>query len=313
MFRKIWEWIKRPHGWALLLFYIFTAICVAGALYFCAVGQEAGLEFVAYLFYACAAVTFFYTVYTIVIFVPVIKRKITKRLKTNRFAANILDDYHFKTTVLAFLSFGITIAFALLNLVSAIWYRLIWYGAIAAYYIVLIVFRGGILFANKKCAKRFADNAEEYEKSKIRIYLASGIFLFLLEFAMMGAAVTQMVLSKRPVQSGEIMTISNAAYAFLKISMAVYNLVKAHKLSNPVTQSLRNLNFADACMSVVSLTALMISTFGGEDSAAEIQHMKYIVGFAVCAMIMAMAVFMIMKAHKRLKSYKRNGECKHER
>lgn len=312
MLKKFWEWIKRPHGWRLLLFYIFTVICVTGSILFTVIGQETVYGFVAYVFYAFAAITFAYTVYTIVIFVPLLKHKITEKLKTNKLAANVLEDYDFKTKFFALISFVITIAFAVMNLVSAIRYRLVWYGALAAYYFVLILFRGGVLFANKKCAHKYAENADEYEKSKLRIYLASGAFLIILEFAMVGA-VTQMMLSERPAQSGEIMAITNAAYTFYKIIMAVCNLVKARKLNDPVTQSLRNLNFADACMSVVSLTVLMLSTFDTAESAGAMRYMKYIVGFVVCAVIIAMAAFMIIRADKKLKSLTANGESANER
>lgn len=307
MFRKLREWIKRPHGRALIPFYIFTAVCIAGAIAFSIAGQGTGFGFIAYIFYGLAAVTLGYTVYTLVIVAPTVKRNITEKLKTNKFAANVLEDYDFKTTVFALLSFGITVAFATMNLVSAIRYKLIWYDAIAAYYFALILFRGGILLANKNRAKKFADNPDEYEKSKWQIYLASGSFLIVLDFIMIGA-VTQMLLSERPTQSGEIMTITNAAYTFFKITMAVYNLVKSRKLSNPVTQSLRNLNFADACMSIVSLTVLMISTFEGDEATAAMRYTKYVVGFVMCAVIIAMAAFMIIRANKRIEALKAEGE-----
>lgn len=307
MFKKLWEWIKHPHGWALIVFYVITAGCIAGAIVFSIVGQGTNYDFAAYLFYVLAAITLGYTVYTVVLFVPVVKRKITEKLKSHAFTANVLEDYDFKTTVFALLSFIITVAFATMNLVSAIIYRLIWYGALAAYYFVLIFFRGGVLLANKKCSKRFSENAAEYEKCKWKIYLASGAFLILLEFAMVGA-ITQMMLSERPTESGEIMAITNAAYTFYKIIMAILNLAKARKSQNPVTQSLRNLNFADACMSVVSLTVLLISTFNEEDSSMAIHYMKYVVGFVVCAMIIALAAFMIIKANQKIKTLKEESE-----
>lgn len=312
MFKKLWEWIKHPHGWALVSFYMFTAICMAGAIVFSIVGQETNFDFFAYVFYGLAAMTFGYTVYTIARIIPTIKRKITERLKSNKFTANVLENYDFKTMVFALLSFGMTIVFAIMNLASAIRYRLIWYGAIAAYYFVLILFRGGILLANKKCAKKFAENSDEYEKSKWNIYLSSGAFLILLEFAMIGA-VTQMMLSERPTQSGEIMAITNATYAFYKVAMAVYNLIKSRKFNNPVTQSFRNLNFSDACMSIVSLTVMMISTFGDDNPTAALQYMKYIVGFAMCAVIVAMATFMIIRANKKINILKARGETANER
>lgn len=311
MFKKLWAWIKHPHGLALVLFYIFTVICIAGAILFSIIGQTTGLGFVAYIFYAFAAITFGYTVYTVAIIFPTVKRKIKDKLKTNKFTASVLEDYDFKTTVFALLSFVITVAFATMNLVSAIRYRLIWYGAIAAYYFVLAFFRGGVLLANKKCAKKFADNPDVYEKSKWRIYLASGCFLIALEFAMIGA-ITQMMLSERPAQSNEIMAISNAAYTVYKIITAICNMVKARKLSNPVTQSLRNLNFADACMSVASLTVLMISTFDADNMTDAMQYTKYVVGFVVCAVIIFTAAFMIVRGNKKMNALKAVGETVNE-
>ncbi len=307
MFKRLWEWIKRPHGWALLLLHIFTAIFIAGAIVFSFIGQGTSYIFIAYIFYGFAAASLCYTVYTIIIFVPLIKRIITEKLKSNKFTAKVFESYDVKTTVFALLSFGITIVFATINLVSSIHFRLFWYGTIAAYYFVLIIFRGGILFAYKKCAEKFSDSEEKYEKSKLHIYLASGAFLILLEFAMIGA-VTQMMLSERPVQSSEILAIINAAYTFYKITMAIYNLVKARRSSNPVIRSLRSLNFADACMSVISLTVLMLSTFGVDNPTSSMNYVKYIVGFIGCAVIIIMAAFIIIRANKQIKLIKRGNE-----
>lgn len=191
----------------------------------------------------------------------------------------------------------------MVNLVNAISYTLVWYGVLSAYYFVLILFRGGVLFADKKCSERFKDDEKKTDISRWRINMASGAFLIVVELVMMGA-ITQMMLSERPVQSVEITAIITATYTFYKITMAVYNLIKARKISNPVTQSLRNLNFADACMSVVSLTVLLVSTFGDENTAVGIHYMKYAVGFFVCALIIAMATFMIISANKKITSLK---------
>lgn len=311
MFRKLWEWIKRPHGIALVLFYVFAAICIAGSVFFGIAGQGTRFYFVAYIFYGLGAATLAYTVYTVVIFAPTVKTSVAERLKTNRFAANMLEDYDYKTTVFALLSFAVTVAFAAMNLASAVRYRLVWYGAIAAYYFVLTMFRGGLLLAYKKCAKKYADDAYGYEKSKWKIHLACGAFLIVLELAMIGA-VAQMMLSDRPTRSGMIMAITSAAYTFYKIIMAVYNLNKSRKQNNPVTRSFRDLNFADACMSVVSLTVLMIATF--DDGPTEsMQYMKYAVGFAACAVIIALAVLTVIRADKKIKALKAAKEATDER
>lgn len=73
--------------------------------------------------------------------------------------------------------------------------------------------------------------------------------------------------------------------------MAIYNLLKARRFNDPVVQALRNVNFADACMSVASLTVAMLSTFGDFGGA---RIFEAVVGFAACAAIMVMAIRMIV-------------------
>lgn len=303
MFKKLRDWIKRPHGWGLILFYLFTAVCIGGSILFSIIGEGKSYSFVSYIFYVFAAITLGYTVYTIVIYAPKISDKVKENLKKHEFTAKILENYNYKTAVFSLISFGTTVALAVMNLVSLIRYHRLWYGAIAAYYFVLVLFRGCVLLSNRKFRKKYENDEKGYEKSQWRIYLASGAFLILLELSM-GLAITEMMISGRPTESGMILAITNAAYTFYKVSMAIHNLVKARKLSNPVTQSLRNLNFADVCMSIVSLTVLMISTFDGEKPTEVMQQVKYAIGLVVCAIIIVLATFMIIKASKKLNTFK---------
>lgn len=311
---KFLKWLKRPHGVFLVLIYLLAIAAITASIVLVVIGNKGGSETLSSLSYGLfvlAAVLLGFIIYTTVIYAPIIKQKITDKLKSFPFTASIMENYGFKTAVFSIVSFGITVAFATVNLVSAIRYRLLWYGAIAVYYFVLVLFRGGVLLADRLCKKRFAENEKEYENSKLKIYLASGAFLVLVEFAMI-AAVTQMMLSERPTESGTIMAIANAAFTFYKTAMAIYNFVKAKQFDNPVTQSLRNLNLADACMSVVSLTVLMISTFNsGDNINPAMNYVKPVVGFIACAVVIAIASVMILRANKKLKALK--GESENER
>lgn len=304
MFKKFWKWIQYPYGWGLILFYSITVICITGAIVCCTIIQVESYKIFAYIFYALAAITFGYTLYTIIIYTSALKQKIKKQLKANEFTTKLLEDYDFRTTIFAVWALMLNIVFAIMNLISAFLYQVLWYGIISIYYFMLVFFRGGILFTNKMCAKRFVNHANEYEKSKWKIYFASGGFLILLEFAMIGA-ITQMILSKHPIKSGIIIAITNAIYTFYKVTMSIYNLVKARKFSNPVVQSLRNLNLADASMSIVSLTVLMLSTFTNDRSTIAILVIKSSTGFTVCVGIILMALFMMIKARKKLQLLKR--------
>ncbi len=293
------EWIKKPRGIGLILLYIFTAIFIALSvvLLFIDNGSRV-IDAIKYPSFALAAVTLAYSIYTIIIYAPHLKNKVENSLKKNAVLSNLLEDYTYKTAIFAIFSVIITIAFATTNLVGAVKYKRVWYGAIAGYYFLLLLFRGGILVANRLCSKHL--KGVSYEKSKLMIYLIGGVFLILIEFAM-AAIITNLMLSNNANQKGEIMTIATAAYTFYKITMAIINLVKARKSQNPITQALRNINLADACMSLVSLTVLMLSTFGGEN---ELIYIKETTGFAVCTFIIVLAIIMIVRASKGLKKLK---------
>lgn len=229
-----------------------------------------------------------------------LKEKVKERISRNRFGKMFLEHYGFKTLVFAFLSLFISVAFAVFNGVIGVLERSLWYGALAAYYITLVLFRSGVIIADRVCNKRLGDG-EKLLTAQNRIHLASGAFLVVTEIAM-AAAVTQMVMFEVPVDKGEIMAITNAAYAFTKITMAILNLVKAKKFADPVSQSLRCLNFADACMSMVSLTVVLLTTFQDGDGETFMLTMKACVGFAACALVLALATYMIITSVKKLRN-----------
>ncbi len=306
---KFLQWLKRPHGVFLVLIYLLTAAAIAGAVVSVIfVRHDTPLQIAAYCLYGLSAVLLAYTVYTVVIYAGTVKRKVIALLKRNKFFANVLENYGFKTVLFSLVSFGITVAFAVMNIVSAVRYRLVWYWAIAAYYAVLIVFRGGVLLADRIRKKKCGGDERKYEADRWKIYLSGGICLIPLELAM-AAAITQLMLSGKPMRSGMVMAIANAAYTFFKMGMAIYNLFKARKFDNPIVQALRNLNLADACMAVVSLTVLMISTFDDGTSGDSMLYIKSAVGFVACAVIIIMAVAMIVSASKKLKNRSQTTAC----
>ena len=129
---KFLQWLKRPHGVFLVLIYLLTAAAIAGAVVSVIfVRHDTPLQIAAYCLYGLSAVLLAYTVYTVVIYAGTVKRKVIALLKRNKFFANVLENYGFKTVLFSLVSFGITVAFAVMNIVSAVRYRLVWYWAIA--------------------------------------------------------------------------------------------------------------------------------------------------------------------------------------
>lgn len=296
--RDFKELIKKPNGIGLIFLYFFTLLFIALSVVFLSVEKNTIIKVLQYPVYGIACVLLVYSVYTIVVYAPHWKERLEAVLRKNAVISNLLEDYTYKTALFSMLSAIITLAFAIVNLISAIYYERVWYATISVYYFLLLLFRGGVLLANRICSERL--NGIDYEKSKLKIYLSGGIFLLLIEVAM-AIMITNMMLSDNPNQKGEIMTIATATYTFYKVTLAIINLVKANKSKNSITQALRNINLADACMSLVSLTVLMLSTFGEEN---ELVYIKATTGFVACALIIVMSITMIVKGSKGLKELK---------
>ena len=297
---KLKDLLRRPRGWFLALFFALTAALIAFSIIFTVRGSDnEALGVLVYGLYGVTAVLFGYSVSILVVYAPKIREFILRRINRHEFLANVMDNYGLKTLVFSSFSLVLTLAFVAVNLFSAITSGLVWYYALSAYYFVLLVFRGGILFADFKCSKKFADDEAALGNAKRRIYRAGGCVLLALEIAM-AFAVTKTVLSRRPAATGQIVAIANAAYTFYKMTMAIINLVRAKCFSDPVVQTLRNVNFADACMAIASLTVVMLSAFGGSDGGSFFVAMKACAGFAACAVTIALAVIMIVKGSRKV-------------
>lgn len=296
--KKFSDLIKRPRGVFLAAVYFLAAVFIALSIVFTVAGPKNEIVGVLiYGLYGVTAVFFGYSVSTLVVYAPKIRKSVGERIKKHAFLANVAENYGLKTLVFSCFSLVITLAFVAVNLASAIIYGLVWYYAVAAYYFVLLAFRGGILLADFRCRKKYVGDDAAMKNAKRRIYLAGGAVLLVLEIAMV-FAVTEMMLSRRPVGGNEIIAIANATYTFYKMTMAVLNLVRAKRFSDPVVQALRNVNFADACMAVASLTVIMLSTFGGGEDLAFIA-LRACVGFAACAVTIVLAVIMIVKGSRK--------------
>ena len=79
------------------------------------------------------------------------------------------------------------------------------------------------------------------------------------------------------------------------------------KLFLPISQqSFRNINLADAAVSLLSLQVTLVAVFSdGTDGA--MNALNAVTGFAVCALTLALGVFMIVRANARLKKIKEEG------
>lgn len=305
---KMIRFLKNPCLAFLVCVYFLTIVSAVISLIITSIEAESnGFVTLSCASYFVSAVLLAYSVYTAIKVLPKKIGEFKRKIKSNRVTAKFFENYGYKTTITSLISLVTTLIIVLMNAVSAIKYSLTWYLTLAVYYFLLLTLKGAILFLRGKVNKNARLSLSEKKLFSWRLYLAVGALLIVLEFAT-AAVVGVMLFNKRPIESGNIMAISTAAYAFYKMSMSIYNLKRARRFKSPTVQALRNLNFADACTSIFSLTMLLSDTFLNGNN---IDFIKIGVGIACLGAIIALASVMIIRAKKNVIAIK--GELKNER
>lgn len=295
MKKSLWERIKHPGAAVAVAVVLLTIALIAGTIV-CLVRQYTGVF--SYVLYVGAAIGLSYTVFLLVRGgIPATKAFLLAWACRHKFTAHLVEDYGFRTLIFATLSFAVNVGYALFEGVMGILSHSIWYGSLAAYYILLSLIRGFIVIReHRKSAAKEGERAALTRK--LKTYRGCGISLMVLDVAMC-VAVTQMVLSEHTVSHEGMMILVIAMYTFYKAIMAVTNLVKASRIKDPIVLSLRDINIADALISVISLETAMLAAFGqGED----MRILQAITGFFVCALTIVLGVVMVIQANRRLKA-----------
>ncbi len=91
------------------------------------------------------------------------------------------------TLVIVMLQVPAMVKYALLKLIAGIYYRSIWLGAIAIYYITLSLIRMGLIRRERKCAL-FAD-AQKRRRFELKSSHFCGCLMFLLNIAVTGLVI----------------------------------------------------------------------------------------------------------------------------
>lgn len=300
--KKLLKKIKNPPLWAQLLTYGVTVLSAVGALLILLVEYTGNaLEIVAYSLFALAAVSLAYSVYLIARMIPRLKKLITLWAEKYEFTHSLLRNFGFRTIIFSIGSFAMSIAFGAFNAGMCIAYRSIWYGALAAYYVCLALFRGGVLLYHKrrlgeKKGEKKGSHAEAFSRAKI--YRNCGIVLLLLNIAL-SSAIAQMIFDDQGFSYAGWTIFAYAAYAFYKITMSVINLFRAKKQDDLTVQAVRNINLTDAAVSILALQTALLASFQTDE--VNISLFNTLTGIAVSAVSVTLGIVMIVRGVKAMR------------
>lgn len=296
---RILDRLKCPPVWGKVVNFITTLVCVVASLCLLAV-KNGGLilSVISYVVFALSALSLAYTVYLVIITAPEIKKNIVALLEKNKFTDRLLKNYVFRTVIFTIGSFVMSVIFGAFNGYMGIKNRSIWYGALAFYYVSLAFIRGGVLNCHKKNIRKSAEeNKLQTNLSKAKIYKNSGIILLILNAAL-SSAVVQMIVSGAHFSYFGWTIFAYAAYAFYKISMAIINIVRAHKNPDLTIRAIRDINLTDATVSILALQTALLTTFS--DESVNIGMVNALTGSVVCLFSIGLGIYMIASAHKNI-------------
>lgn len=216
----------------------------------------------------------------------------------NKYARRWQDDARLRVNVSLYGTLIWNTAYALLQLGMGFWHHTFWFYSLAAYYICLAVMR---FFLARFTIKH--KPGEKMRQELIRYRLCGWIFLAMnLALSLM---VFFMVYWGRTFHHHEITTIAMAAYTFTAFTMAIISIVKYRKYNSPVYSASKAISFASACVSMLTLEATMLTTFG--DSSMDAVTRKIFLGCtggAISALVIVMAIYMIRQSNRKLKELK---------
>lgn len=224
-------------------------------------------------------------------------RPLTRKIQSIPLSRRYAEDVKFRTEVSLGIGFTINLLYIVMKMVSGIYYRSTWFVSLAVYYTLLAVMRF-LLLCRQRCPQ-----GKARQELELRRYRSCGIVLLFMNIALMGI-VAFMVHQNRGYEYPGTLIYAMAAYSFYAVINAAINVIKFRRYESPMLSAAKAISLVAALVSILSLETAMLAQFGSEDDPLFRKAMTGATGGGVCAIVLAMALFMIAKASKQLKQIK---------
>ena len=284
--KKIGKAILFPHIAIMLILLPIATVFLVYSMVF--LGTQSIPAIVSY-------VLAFYTLTVWTLKTPYLIKFFKNFKEENKYARRWQEDARLRVKISLYGSLIWNVAYALLQLGMGFWHKSFWFCSLSAYYISLAVMR----FFLARYTTRHAPG-EKMGEELLRYRLCGWIFLVMnLALSLM---IFFMVYWNRTFRHHEITTIALAAYTFTSFTMAIINIIKYRKYNSPVYSASKVVSFASACVSMLTLEATMLTTFGdGSMNATTRKIFLGCTGGVISVLVIVMAIYMIRQSNQKLK------------
>lgn len=244
-----------------------------------------------------AIASYVLSAYTLVIWcvrIPQLITAIKTLKKENKYIKTWVGDVRLRMNVSLYGSFIWNVAYAVFQLCLGLYHSSFWYYSMAAYYIFLAAMR----FHLSRHTRKY-ETGEKLREEFVR-YRNCGIVFLVMNLAL-SLLIFFMVYWNRTFIHHEITTIAMATYTFTTFILAIINLVKYRKYNSPVYSASKIISLVAACVSMLTLTSTMLTTFGEADGILFRKTMLGALGSVISLFTITIAIYMIIRANRSLK------------
>ncbi len=289
--KAVWKGMKA--AFSLHPVWVFLLVLASAALLIYAFAIPGAIPVISYAGYTVSA----YTLVLVCIRMPKLVRDVKNSLYKNKYSNRFLTDTKLRTEIFLYLGCGVSILYAVFKFAAGVYYRSVWLGALAVYYLILCFMRLALMKRYRR--NLLYEDAREQRLFGLKSYRFCGILMFALNTAISGLVI-QLIWQGQTYEYPGFLIYAMAAYAFYCVGMAVRNMAKHRKLETPILAATKMLSFACALMSMLALQTAMLTQFGaGQVNFARL--MNSLTGGAVCLLIFGLAVWMVKRANRELR------------
>ena len=215
--------------------------------------------------------------------------KILKRIKNHPKISKYFYDVFARTELTLKFGLGVNAGYGIFKLSSGVFYRSLWFSAVAVYYLLLCVLKFYLLKYG------FGSDTKHRELLSFR---NCSILLLLLNTTMT-VIIYQMILQNKGSVYSTVILYASAVYTFFRLLTAIVDSKKLKKLDSPTLSATKALNLSVALMALFSLQTVLFERFGIENNLK--QSLNLFSGTIIGGAVIIIAVRMLIKAQKEIK------------
>jgi hypothetical protein len=225
-----------------------------------------------------------------------------KKIKSTRMGKEFVESGIFRSAVSLHQGFAFNLIYATAKMLLGILYKSVWLISFGLYYLLLAVMRGVLIQYVHKGKEIGVDVRAEFKR-----YRACGFVLLIMNQAL-ACIVIYIVHENRGFNYPGNLIYLMALYVFYAVITAVVNVRRFRKHGSPILSAAKAVSLTAALVSMLSLETAMLNQFGTEDESFR-KIMTGISGGAVCTFVLIMAIYMVVRSSKYLKTSIEKENC----